>query len=906
MTDGGGGSVTYTYAQNDVTTSLGPKPAGENLKQVQTEYDGLGRVSKVCHIGSTTSTGSSTACNQNTGSANGATDAYTYTQGSGYTEVQVQRGGSGGQQRTNYYDALGRLSKKITPEGGTTTYFWDAAPAPCYPPNGYPTPGDLGAKLDNAGVYICYGYDSLHRLTGWGGSTCGNLVYDTPQGTLPAGITISNGAGRLIEAYTTSTCSGKSGLLTDEYFSYDKDGRMTDMWEMTPHSGQYYHSIAQFAGNGMVTSLQLASPSLYTITYGLDGEGRWNTLTDGSTNIVTGPLNGMYDAAGHVLNVQLTGSTPDQDIYTYDANTGRMKTFEFEVGTANLTGTLTWNTNGTLGELQIVDGFNSGGSETCYSNSSSALGYGYDDWARLVEFDCGSGNWGQQFSFDINDNLTKTVISGRTGTTWNPGYSSSTNQVNGATYDSNGNMTNDGGSNVYGWNEYGKMKWTASSGTPTCGSSGKCVTYDAFGRMVETSNGNVWTELWYTQVPGSRVSMNGTTENYAYWPSPGRGVFVDGGTKMFMHQDWLGNDRVVSSTGNHTVTADRAYAPYGEQYNTFGSTNPIYGMFAGITGDYDSGVLFDTPNRELSSVGRWVSPDPAGFGWNQYAYVTNPNSETDRAGLYCDLQQAAEGCGRENGFNEWGSEAGDQTDGWNSSVISSWDGWQVNSGWVGAWQSTSVGASMSPGSVGSTGGTVGADGAGSSSVGLDGDVSASGGAAITGVSGTVTPCQDANCVGVTATVLDPAQAPSLFMLFVGYAGSVARNGGQANYWTYVVVNSSKSIVPNAITAETVIDLFNSLPPSQVGPYGGTSTIDGWTYDQMGQDNIPAGENGANWSLQFWSVTAVPYSWVDGPITLQEISVQNGQLVQAEPTIIYASGPFTNPVPYRPQGPTPPP
>jgi RHS repeat-associated protein len=57
-------------------------------------------------------------------------------------------------------------------------------------------------------------------------------------------------------------------------------------------------------------------------------------------------------------------------------------------------------------------------------------------------------------------------------------------------------------------------------------------------------------------------------------------------------------------------------------------------MFAGITGDFDAGVLFDTPNRELaSSQGRWVSPDPASSGWNQYAYSTNPNSFGDPTGL---------------------------------------------------------------------------------------------------------------------------------------------------------------------------------------------------------------------------------------------------------------------------------
>lgn len=306
-----------------------------------------------------------------------------------------------------------------------------------------------------------------------------------------------------------------------------------------------------FAGNGVVTSLQLASPSLYTITYGLDGEGRWNTLAKGSTSMVTGPAypTPMYNAAGQPTEVDLASS--DKDLYTYSPYTGGMTQYEFEVGGANETGVLTWNANNTLQSLAITDGFNSGGSQTCSSS--------YDDLTRLAVFDCGSGNWGQDFGYDQYDNLTQTVISGRSGSTWNPGYGSSNNHVTGATYDASGDMTSDGGMNVYGWNWFNKLAWTAGSGTPTCGTTGKCITYDAFGRMVEKSSSTAWTEIWYPQVSGSSINMSGTTSNYGYWPSPGRGTFVASGSNIFFHQDWIGNDRVVSNLGSNTVLADRAF-----------------------------------------------------------------------------------------------------------------------------------------------------------------------------------------------------------------------------------------------------------------------------------------------------------------------------------------------------------
>ena len=71
VTDGGGGTLTSTYSQNDVLTTLGPAPSGEHTKGRQLQYDALGRVTSVCEILS--SGGSS--CGQNT-SASGYLTSY--------------------------------------------------------------------------------------------------------------------------------------------------------------------------------------------------------------------------------------------------------------------------------------------------------------------------------------------------------------------------------------------------------------------------------------------------------------------------------------------------------------------------------------------------------------------------------------------------------------------------------------------------------------------------------------------------------------------------------------------------------------------------------------------------------------------------------------------------------------
>ncbi len=668
----GNETLTHTYTQNDDLAVLSPAPLGENNKQVQKQYDGLGRLAKSCAIGN----GSTTACSQSTGSANGFTTSDSYTYASGSSTIIANRGS---QSRSKTFDAMGRTIQTATPESGTWSYTYDSPCSSSY----YNTASRLAKTVDPNGNTLCYSYDTLGRVTlvNADGTTCRWFYYDNGEGdgtssggytgTVPTGITLTNQSGRMVEA-TTDGCTAVashtgSTLITDEWFAYDQDGNQIDLWQLTPHSTQYYHShVASFYGNGLPTSVTLASPSLYTMTYGLDGEGRISTLTDttASQNIVTGTT---YFPAANPAVVRLTGT--DNDAYTYDSNTGRINKFVLTVGSNNLTGSLNWNPNGTLGYLAVTDGFNSEGSETCYSNSSGSLGHGYDDLGRLVEFDCGSGNWGQQFAYDEYDNLTKTVLSGRTGTTWNPGYSTSPSNnhcYSPCAYDSNGDVTGDG-NDVYGWNEFSKLKWTAATGTPTCGTSGRCATYDAFGRMVEASNGSTWKEYWYTQA-GGRMVMSGTTLSYGRWPTP-HGMAETVGTSNFdyLHKDWIGNSRIVSNISNNTVVADQAYTPYGEIYNIFGANNSEYQVFADTIADLapstTTPIMWDTPNRELSYAGRWLSPDPAGAGWNQYAYSTNPNSETDSTGLFPGVGFHSCGGGPNPCFLDSFDEGGDDADG---------------------------------------------------------------------------------------------------------------------------------------------------------------------------------------------------------------------------------------------------
>jgi RHS repeat-associated protein len=638
VTDGGGGTASYTYLMNDVLQATGPT----QIFQKQLEYDGLGRLTSVCEI--TSATGSGTCGQSNP--ATGFLTKYTYDSlGNLLTVTQnAQPGAIGGTQtRTYAYDGLSRLTSETNPETGnsapgTANYVYDVA-CGTYAASS----GDLTKRVDNAGNAACYGYDGLHRLTdaGNGGTACRHLRYDA-NATPPAGVTVSNTLARLAEAYTDQ-CSGSK--ITDEWFSYDPDGRTTDVYELTPHSGAtYYHTSSCYWPNGALETLS-GVPSMPAIYFGgsnctnsgtgLDGEGRITKVNAATginpvTAVTYSPITTTTALAGSITGVTLGSS--DSDSYTYYPTTGNLRTYTFSVNSVTDTGTLTWNANGTLGALGIVDHLSgSTDSETC--------NYFYDDLGRLggknsngYSVDCGS-KWQQLFTFDPFGNIQKSGSSSFLAT-----YSPATNHytlsgVN-VQYDNNGNLKTDN-LNTY--------TWDPTFGYPASINSSITLIYDALGRMVE-QQGSANTEIVYSPA-GKTALMNGQTLLKAFIKLPGGGtaIYNPSGLAYYRHSDWLGSSRLTSTSVTPTTPYSiSAYAPYGEQYAISGSSDP---SFTGHNPDTVSS-LYDFQYREASpSQGRWISPDPAGVSsadpsdpqsWNRYAYVlNNPLRAVDPLGLWC-------------------------------------------------------------------------------------------------------------------------------------------------------------------------------------------------------------------------------------------------------------------------------
>ena len=643
-TDGGGGTVSYSYTNNDVLQTLGPT----GTFQKQFEYDSLGRLTSVCEVSSGTGHGT---CSQSS-SKSGFWTRYKYDAAgrligvcqntSQPLSVDCVTNPSNGQQTRKFsYDMLGRMTSEINPESGTTTYVYDSAPNPCSWGQ-YNNPGNLIQKADANGDSTCFQNDALHRLIQVGNSnqSSSNPVkrfrYDSMSNTdtglnipPPPGSAFSNTAARLMEAETDF-----GGQVTDEWFSYDANGNPTDLWESTPHSGGYYHPTQTYWANGALKSLWISS--LPAITYNVDGEGRTSTVSASSGQNPLTLTN--YNVAGQVTKT--TFGSGDGDEFFYDDSTGRMNQYKSWANGSNAYGNLSWNANGTLGSLAITDPFNA-------ADDNQSCSYGYDDLYRLASVNCLNGStnvWNQNFAYDAFGNITKAVPTGGTGISWQPGYSSANNHYTlaGTSYDPDGNPLNDT-SHSYTWNVFGRAATIDSIG----------LTYDAFDRMVEQNQSGTYNEIVHTPAGDKLGTFTGSTIQQLYVPLPGGAAaeYLSWGLSHYRHSDWLGSDRLESGASDHSIKGDNAYAPFGEPYAQTGNGEI---SFTGQNKDTDW-LQYDFMVRQYDpKKGRWISPDPAGVAaadpaspqsWNRYAYVmNNPLSAIDPLGLdYCAIN------GNENG-----------------------------------------------------------------------------------------------------------------------------------------------------------------------------------------------------------------------------------------------------------------
>lgn len=629
--DGGGGTANLTYNQNDVYREVDPAPASENPKRRQLQYDGLGRLTSVCEV--TSEPTYSGTCAQ-TNSLTGYYTTYTYDVSPNVNSLtvhqSVQKGTS--QTRLYVYDMLGRLTSETNPETANlaNAYTYDSDTT-CGSSN-----GDLVKRVDANGNVTCYSYDALHRLLSvtypsgpnHTGTAQKYFVYDS---AIVNSLTMQYAKGRLAEAYTCTTCPGTK--ITDLGFSYDKRGGSTDVYQSSAHSGGYYHVAASYWAHGGLDTLALlnsAGGSLIPAqTYNVEGEGRPFSVSAAAgqnpVTSVTYTTNGTTQPIGSLQQVNF--GSGDKNNFTYQKNTGRMSNYQFSIGSGTpsvVEGDLTWYSNGSLASLVITDPLNSADAQSC--------SFGYDDLSRLTNANCGSA-WSQTFSFDPFGNASKSG----TGT-FQPGWDLTKNWfLPTSGFDNDGNLKTDV-AHTYTWDAENKLISVDSVN----------LTFDALGRMMEQARGSSYAQIVYSPAGGKLALMSGQILLKAFIALPGGGTAVYNGSGLayYRHSDWLGTSHLATlptqtNPAINEVYFDGAYAPYGESYAAYGTSDLD---FTGQNQDTVGG-LYDFLYREYQpSSSRWIQPDPAGIGavsmenpqtWNRYAYVVNsPLTGVDPAGLW--------------------------------------------------------------------------------------------------------------------------------------------------------------------------------------------------------------------------------------------------------------------------------
>ncbi|HZQ93326.1 MAG TPA: hypothetical protein VFA60_16160 [Terriglobales bacterium] len=124
------------------------------------------------------------------------------------------------------------------------------------------------------------------------------------------------------------------------------------------------------------------------------------SASSGQNPVTATGYNSGNQANGLVSGVTYGSNSADTDAYSYDSNTNRMSQFTFNVNGQQFTASLVWNTNGTLGSLNITDAFN--------ANNKSCT-YTHDALARIASVSCGTGGaqWQQTFTYDAFGNVSK-------------------------------------------------------------------------------------------------------------------------------------------------------------------------------------------------------------------------------------------------------------------------------------------------------------------------------------------------------------------------------------------------------------------------------------------------------------------------------------------------------------------
>ncbi|MFF9213988.1 MULTISPECIES: RHS repeat-associated core domain-containing protein [unclassified Streptomyces] len=682
VTDGQVGAQTaFTYDGLGRTTAEISLIGGDEQWRTTTIYDGNqthvdppaggvptttitdahGRVSEIRHYRSDAP--------QPTGPALYDTTKYTYTRRG---ELETVTDAKGNIWR-NEYDLLGRKTKTIDPDAGTSQTEYDALDRPKWTINGN-------------GKKISYQYDKLGRPTftwdgeagtgtkltetrydrpGYLGEAYAELRYTSPTEYFASVVQArdsmyrpqrvdylvpaSEGALKGTYSFTTTyqmdgtvatTGMPAAGGLPVETIDYDYDALQRPV-SMTSTVSDYVTNTL-YTEKSQLKSLMLSTGSGKKVQQSFLYEKGTERLTTSTIDIegVTAPAKKSqysYDQAGNILSISdLGGTTPDVQCFAYD--TGQRLSEAWTPAATQPEGT----GSGTVGSTMNgkVPGACTGGP------GAMPLGGPAPYWKSYTTD--AIGNRTQEVIHDIgldaSKNITRTYSYGD-----NAGPHAVTKVVENTptgdrqslyTYDKAGNTD----SRTIGGDTQ-KLEWNGEDQlTKTTEADGKETTYlyDASGERVIRRDATATT----VYLPGMELKLpTGGTEVQAtrYYTFAGQTIAVreTNGTLSWLGSDHQGTSSIAINSATGAVS-QRRFDPYGAERGKFTGNFPSEKSFVGGTLDAQTGLTHVGAREYDPQLGKFISVDPLidytqPQQINAYAYAGNsPVTFSDPSGLMMD------------------------------------------------------------------------------------------------------------------------------------------------------------------------------------------------------------------------------------------------------------------------------
>lgn len=589
--------ATTSYLGNAVTTT---DQAGKARKSVT---DGLGRTAAVYEDPS--------GANHQTSYAYDTLDnLITVTQGA--------------QTRTFAYDSLKRLTSATNPESGTVSF-------------GYDNNGNLTSRVDARSITATMTYDALNRVTS-------KSYNDTPQTptvnyyydaqTLPSGApTFDRGfaTGRLVAVTYGGTSAGT-------YRGYDQMGQVVRQYQRTD-SVDYLVEASYYANGSLQNVTYPAVPGAgdrRIVGYTNDSAGRTGSLTSSATSYAPAA---SVSSVGYAPHSGLATQTYGNNLIHAVSYNNRLQPVEIKLGTSGAPSSIidldySYGTTNNNGNVQSI-AYNGGG--LSYTQT-----FAYDALNRLTTAQENSGtNWSQTNGYDRYGNRWVDLGSGSQSLY----FTASNNRITGSSYDSAGNLLNDG---IHTYTYDGENKISKVDGTVA-------YVYDGSGQRVRKLVGE---NVRFIYGLGGQLiaeysgSTGALTKEYIYGPT-GLVATIEpaalnsNGTR-YVTPDHLGSPRVITNSAAGVVSR-HDYMPFGDEIGAgvggrtvgmgFGVAEGLRKKFTSHERDTETGLDYMQARYFRSTHGRFTSADSVAGSianpqtMNLYAYVANnPLRYTDPTG----------------------------------------------------------------------------------------------------------------------------------------------------------------------------------------------------------------------------------------------------------------------------------